>query len=184
MGGDEFQKGEAVTMKTVYISPDGGDSAFRFHSNTLIDDVINKLATDLKIHNSEPEDLMIAFGMSKVVHWSRFVEVRDKTLSQYLDDFPISEYQMVDGIIPLYANDTSYTIRVHSFGQGEEVFKARGTSTFRDVVKLIPRPRDGWPNKLILQSPIYISEEILDVELEEICVSKELEILLAPTPVA
>ena len=167
-------------MKEVFITPDGGKTLHRFNLSTTLDAVIIRLESELEIEGSESEHWMIAFGRSKMTNWNNYKDVRNLMLRKYLELYPISEFQKIDGAIPLYLIDTSYHIHVSSTDRRDE-YTAIGTDTLRDIIESpyvqdFFQPPLGEKPEYILQGAIRISEKIIDIPLQELCISRKIEI--------
>ena len=164
-------------MKEVFITPDGGDTLHRFNLNTTIDAVITSLESELEIESSESEHWTIAIGRSKIVTWNNFKDVKNLMLSKYLELYPISEVQKIDGAIPLYltVTDSSYHLYVGSANGIESHYALSGINTLRAIVEQHSHRVEGLVY-FKLQNEIIISSPILDIPLKELCTSRYIRI--------
>jgi hypothetical protein len=162
-------------MEEVYVTPDGGNTLHKFNLQTTIDVVITKLGSELGIGITKSEHWTIALGMSKMVHWNNFNNVKNLSLRKYLELYPISEFQKIEGAIPLYLTDSSYHVEV-DYGQDRESFALSGMETLRAIVDFSRRRLAEKPEYFILQNAIIISRPILDIPIKELCISKDIHI--------
>ncbi len=101
-------------MEEVYLTPDGGDTLHKFSVHTTIDAVITKLGTELGVRSADSEHWTIALGRSKILHWNEFNNVKKFVTQKYLELYPISEFQKIEGEPFLFfLIDSSYRVEVY-----------------------------------------------------------------------
>ena len=166
-------------MEEVWLTPDGGDTLHKFSLHTTIDAIITKLGFELGVRSEDSKHWTIALGMSKIVHWNDFNDVKNLSLEQYLELYPISEFQKIEGAIPLYLIDSSVHVFIDADVGWSSYFELSGNETLRAIVEFASSNmmrEIGEPEHFILQDVIILQGPILDIPVNQLCISNDIRI--------